>query len=764
MSRPLPLLVLAAAILAAAGLLAGSAWYGRAAAREARLETVRVRAREAVGEVSRRFTGEIDALVAREAQRPFYLYQHYFSPPDALSAQFVLQTSPLAVAAEPLVSTYFEILPDGRVSLPQEVPEGPADSAGRRLVAREVLPELVARVHRAPPRPEIPAGVLASNVLPAPDIEPLPAPAAPPQPPQPPQPHHPSHPHSQAGNAAPAEPVEQPADAVPQEPTPPAPSPPQDESQQPQVSPMPRWAVETNMRANDIARQIEVANTGDVMTQQVLQSDFNQMRGLPQAQQAPPPPPPQPAAVRPPPPLQPPNPADAGRTSPDGAASDAGATASDATGAGTSDAASSPQDSSAPHDARPDRSRTVRRRDAATAPAPPPPPPPPPTGPTATSRQPTASSPPTGGDEQVPVIYGAFERMQTSDGATYYVRTVDIERDVRVQGFRLSPGGLSATLDNVTKEVQRQHDAFRLVAGATGKSLASSPIDGVPGIAAIVAVLQPDSPTLAGEDQEDRRLVWILIGLSAVIGVAVMLAFLALRREVELARRKSDFLSAVSHELRAPVTTIRMYAEMLRDGWVDDSVRRVEYESAIVSEGERLSRLVENVLAFSRRERGKPLALRDGDLAEKVREVAGLEGPVFERAGLALDVEAPATLPWRFDGDAVTQILVNLLDNALKHSRDAAERRVTLRLAGAPDAATLAVEDHGTGIPAGEQRRIFEPFYRVGSELTRETRGAGLGLALVRRLARAHGGDVTVHSEPGKGATFTVKLGRSRTP
>jgi signal transduction histidine kinase len=341
---------------------------------------------------------------------------------------------------------------------------------------------------------------------------------------------------------------------------------------------------------------------------------------------------------------------------------------------------------------------------------------------------------------------------------------VDIERDVRVQGFRLSPGGLRATLDSVTKEVQRQHDAFRLVEGSTGKALASSPIDGVPGIAAIAAVLQPASPTLAGEDEEDRQLVWLLVGLSAVIGVAVMLAFLALRREVELARRKSDFLSAVSHELRAPVTTIRMYAEMLRDGWVDDSVRRVEYESAIVSEGERLSRLVENVLAFSRRERGKPLAFRDGDLAEKVREVAGLEGPVFEHAGLALDVAAPETLPWRFDGDAVTQILVNLLDNALKHSRDAAERRVTLRLAGAPDAATLSVEDHGTGIPAGEQRKIFEPFYRVGSELTRETRGAGLGLALVRRLARAHGGDVTVRSELGKGATFVVKLGRSRTP
>ena len=154
--------------------------------------------------------------------------------------------------------------------------------------------------------------------------------------------------------------------------------------------------------------------------------------------------------------------------------------------------------------------------------------------------------------------------------------------------------------------------------------------------------------------------------------------------------------------------------------------------------------------------------LWEADLAEKVREVAGVQRPVFERAKLELEVEAPEALPWRFDPDAVTQILVNLLDNALKHSGDVEERRVVVALKGAPDAATLSVRDHGPGIAAAEQKRIFEAFYRVGSELTRETRGTGLGLALVRRLARAHGGDVAVASEPGCGATFTVTFGRPR--
>jgi signal transduction histidine kinase len=362
----------------------------------------------------------------------------------------------------------------------------------------------------------------------------------------------------------------------------------------------------------------------------------------------------------------------------------------------------------------------------------------------------------------VSVVYGAFEPLETAEGASYYVRTVDIEGDVRVQGFRLSPGGLRAALGDEVGDVQRGHDAFRLEAGPAAGALAAARIDGVPGVSGVAARLLPDSPTLSAEDAEDRRLIAMLAALSGVIGLAVVLAFLAVRREVELARRKSEFLSAVSHELRAPVTTIRMYAEMLHDGWVDDAARRGEYEAAIVREGERLSRLVENVLAYARRERGKPLEFRDADLAEKVREVAALEQPVFERAELELTVDAPEALPWRFDADAVTQILVNLLDNAVKHSRDAEPRAVALRLRRTGEGPEIVVEDHGAGIPAAEHGRIFEPFYRVGPELTRETRGAGLGLALVKRLAEAHGGGVSVRSEPGQGATFTVRLGRPR--
>lgn len=793
MRSRLPFLLPAAAILAAAAALAVSAWYGRTAAREARLETVRVRAREAVGDVARRFEGRIRDLVARESERPFYLYQHLYNPPDVLAAQFALQTSPLAVSDDPLIDTWFEILPDGRLSLPQDPPEGEGDIAARRTVANEVLPELIARVRRAPPRASPPPTVATNRPGGAP--QPGPAAVEPPAPsPAPPSvPARTQVSRTRRPPAADAPAADEPSGTS----RPPLAAtnvatllpPPDESSPEPatqarrQVAPVPRWSVETNLRANDIANTIDLANRGDPYAQQRLQADFNRMRGLPPPQAQAVPPAQQTRLADPPPPETPRDVATpTSPNAPPAEAPDAGSVwTPDAGSSSAMDAGAAPSSSGGadvPADAGPIRRETGRvrrpRGDANTvasvapgagtgggaeAPALPgdagpaavaAPSSPAPAGPT---MQPAA--------DQVPVVYGAFEPLRTPEGVTYYVRTVDIEGDVRVQGFRLSPAGLRVALHDEMREVQRGHDPFRLTLEPVGAgALAVRRIDGVPGIAAVSAVLAPSSPTILAEDDEDRRVVLTLGGLSAAILVAVLFAFLAMRREMELARRKSDFLSAVSHELRAPVTTIRMYAEMLRDGWIDDATRRGEYESAIVSEGERLSRLVENVLAYSRRERGKPLDFRDGDLAEKVREVIGLERPVFRKAGLALEIEAPETLPWRFDPDAVTQILVNLLDNARKHSRDAEDRRVTVRLAATPEAARLEVEDRGAGIPAAEQRRIFEAFYRVGNELTRETRGAGLGLALVRRLAQGHRGDVSVRSEPGRGATFTVRLGR----
>jgi signal transduction histidine kinase len=820
MRRMLLPVVAALAVLAAGAALVAHAWSERIEARNARWETIRLRARTAAGEAARAVEDRFAAILEAENRRPFYVYQHFYVPPEALAAQFVLQESPLAGHPEPMIDLWFEILPDGTLALPAEPPDGPRDEPARRRVLAEVLPELLGRV-RAEPRPPAAAASLAESPAPIAAAPPLPEPRPDPEPPRRPQqarsadrPRLPSNTRSGGTNLANEPARTPPANAVdgadaedrataaetgdaapPNVPTanPASPS---------QVTRMPRWTVEGNERAGDIARQIEFANAGDPRAQQQLQSDYNLMRGF-QNTTAPA------AADTPPPagsnPLE--SPGDAsGPDNSSAAALPAAESASDPPGPDiSSPGAPAPAESSIdppgpepgsrpaatvpvrhppspavrPPAAESPRPRLVEQ-DAASAEHAAPDPPTQDDPADTTFEPPIAESPTAGGvvdpllptanpgDEPVDVIYGSFEAVPGPAGRFWFARTVSIEGNVRVQGFRLRPEGPSTMAADAVRSVARAHEGLTIEAGGTvdpraGRPLAEVAVRGVPGIETARASLLPGAPAITAEDAADRRVTRVLAALSAAIVLAVLFSFLAARREMELARRKGEFMSAVSHELRAPVTTIRLYAEMLRDGWVGEGDRRAEYEGAIVSEAERLSRLVENVLSYARRDRGKPLSFRDGDLAERVGEVVRLEQPVIEKAGLSIACDLPESLPWRFDPDAVAQILLNLLENAAKHAKGAENRRIEVRLGRNDDQALIEVRDHGVGIPAEEQRRIFEPFYRVGSELTRTTRGAGLGLALVRRLARAHGGNVSVHSRPGEGATFTVRLGRPKT-
>jgi signal transduction histidine kinase len=208
---------------------------------------------------------------------------------------------------------------------------------------------------------------------------------------------------------------------------------------------------------------------------------------------------------------------------------------------------------------------------------------------------------------------------------------------------------------------------------------------------------------------------------------------------VEYAERRSNFVAAVSHELKTPLTAIRMYGEMLRDGVVPSESKRGEYYATITDEAERLSRLINNVLEFSKLEKGHgELALVVGDVADVVREAAGRLAPHAERAGFALRVEAEDGMPpVRFDRDALLQVLFNLVDNAIKYAASAARREIVLAVTRSGDDVAVSVRDFGPGVPRGELRRVFEPFHRGGHELTRRAKGTGIGLALVRELAAA---------------------------
>jgi signal transduction histidine kinase len=257
----------------------------------------------------------------------------------------------------------------------------------------------------------------------------------------------------------------------------------------------------------------------------------------------------------------------------------------------------------------------------------------------------------------------------------------------------------------------------------------------------------------------DARYVY---ALSAALLAAAVLGLLALHRMVAVAvafgERRSNFAAAVSHELKTPLTAIRMYGEMLRDGIVPSETKRQEYYRHITAESERLSRLINNVLEFSRLEKGtREMALVTGSLEPVVREAVELVRPHVESEGFALRVEADGALPpVRFERDALLQVLFNLVDNAVKYARDGVERWIAVRVVPAGGGVRLAVRDSGPGVPDRHLAHVFDPFYRGERELTRRNRGTGLGLALVRGLVERMGGRVDGRNVPEGGFEVTI--------
>jgi signal transduction histidine kinase len=217
---------------------------------------------------------------------------------------------------------------------------------------------------------------------------------------------------------------------------------------------------------------------------------------------------------------------------------------------------------------------------------------------------------------------------------------------------------------------------------------------------------------------------------------------------VSFAERRSNFVAAVSHELKTPLTAIRMYGEMLRDGMVPSDAKRSEYYRHITVESERLSRLINNVLEFSRLEKGtREVALAVGAVAPVVRDVAELLRSHVEEQGFELRLEVDADLPpVRFERDALMQVLWNLVDNAIKYAREASPKQIVLRAWHDSGGVHISVRDYGPGVPARHLGKIFEPFYRGESELTRRSKGTGLGLALVRGLVERMGARVSGHN------------------
>jgi len=256
-----------------------------------------------------------------------------------------------------------------------------------------------------------------------------------------------------------------------------------------------------------------------------------------------------------------------------------------------------------------------------------------------------------------------------------------------------------------------------------------------------------------------RLILWIALILLLVLCGGFYLLYRLGLRQIELARKQQDFVSAISHELKTPLTSIRMYGEMLRKGWASEEKKRTYYDY-IYDESERLTRLINNVLQLARMTRNAlVLELKPVSVAALMESIGTKIGAPVARAGFELALytdPAAAGCVLQLDRDSFSQIMINLVDNGLKFSARAEERRIEISaVRERHNQLVFTVRDFGPGVPRDQMKKIFRLFYRSGNELTRETIGTGIGLALVSQLVAAMGGRVDVLNQQ-PGAAFRV--------
>jgi signal transduction histidine kinase len=254
-----------------------------------------------------------------------------------------------------------------------------------------------------------------------------------------------------------------------------------------------------------------------------------------------------------------------------------------------------------------------------------------------------------------------------------------------------------------------------------------------------------------------RTLLLLIAAALAAIAFGGWAVFADARRQMALAQKKTDFVSNVSHELKTPLTSIRMFAEMMQSGNAAEE-KRPQYLRIIVAEAERLTRLINNVLDFARLERKqKRYDFHPLDLHEVLaRTWEGHELHLREEGFITRWQAAPPPYPVHGDDDALAQILVNLLSNAEKYSTERKEVEIHSYLT--EDSVHVSVLDRGSGVPPGEETKIFEAFYRAHDSLASGIQGSGLGLTLAQRLAKEHGGEITYQAREGGGSNVTLRL------
>ena len=317
-----------------------------------------------------------------------------------------------------------------------------------------------------------------------------------------------------------------------------------------------------------------------------------------------------------------------------------------------------------------------------------------------------------------------------------------------------------------------------LPAGATPppalRTIVQVPLgEALPHLAIVNPVTDPDPRDAVIAERSKRHVLYTSL-LAIALGAGIVLIIRAAARQRELAQLKSDFVSTVSHELKTPLTSIRMFAEMLEQGVAQgDPAKMARYHGVIVQESQRLGLLIANLLDYAQIEKGTrrytPARHEVGQLArlavttfETLRDPEATSGIASSRNSIAVEVSGEAAhAEVEVDRDVVVQAVLNLLANAAKYG--GADKPIEVTVGADAHHAFIAVRDHGPGIPSSEQPRIFREFYRAPEAYRSGVEGTGLGLALVKRHIEALGGTVEVASVVGDGATFTIRFPRTGT-
>ncbi len=261
--------------------------------------------------------------------------------------------------------------------------------------------------------------------------------------------------------------------------------------------------------------------------------------------------------------------------------------------------------------------------------------------------------------------------------------------------------------------------------------------------------------------QRFSQVMLIPLALGVII-LGLVVLYLSIVRERRLSRLKSDFIANVSHELKTPLSLIRMFGELLLMGKVRDEARAKRYSEVILRETERLTSLIDNVLNLSKIERGKgAYDFKKMDITDAVERGVEVYRHRLETSGLTLQYLVDPDLPAaNIDDHAITLAVVNLIDNAVKYAKGTDTIGVQIRVKD--DFIHLDIFDNGAGIPEDQLKRVFERFYRVPSAETSKQRGSGIGLSLVKHIAEEHGGKIRVTSNPGEETRFSIRLPISR--